>query len=255
MSAEIDGSSQAAAPPAQEPGSFQRIAGVFMAPTETFESVARKPDTTVPLIVQLVIALIIGIIFATHVDFGAPAREQAEEQGRSAAQAEQAAKFGGMIGKGIAYSSPIWTAVYFLVLAGIFHLAFRMFGGNQDYTRAFSATLYAGFINALQSLIMALVILLRGGPLGPQDLPTVLRSNLGFLVDMKAHPVLFSLATNFDAFTIWYAIVLVIALACISRLPRARAAGIVIGLYVIKILGGAGFAWIGAMMRARAAAG
>ena len=253
MTAGVDGNApQAAAPPAEKPNPFQRIIGVFTAPTETFQSVGRRPDVTVPLIIQLVISLAIGIVMASHVDFASAQREMMEEQGRSAAQIESATKVGNAIGKAISYASPVLGAIAFLILSGILHLSFRMFGGEQDYTRAFSATVYAWFINTLQSIIMAVVMLIRGGTVGAQELPTVVRTNLAFLVDVKTNPVLFSIASNFDVFTIWYAVVLIIAFAAISRLSRGKSAGIIIGLYVIKILFGAGFAGLGAMMASRA---
>ena len=88
---------------------------------------------------------------------------------------------------------------------------------------------------------------------GAQELPTIVRSNLAFLVDQKTNPVLFSIVSDFDVFNIWFAIVLIIGFAAISRLTRGKSAGIVIGLYVIKILGAAGFTGLGAMMRARSA--
>lgn len=226
-----------------------------MAPTETFQSVARKPDVAVPLIVQLILALLVGIVFATHVDFSSVQREKMEEAGKSAAQIESASKMGNAIGRAFSYASPAIAAIIFLIIAGIFHLSFRAFGGNQDYVRALSVTVYAWFILTLQSVLSTVVMLIRGGTFGVQDLPTMVRSNLAFLVDPKAHPVLFSLAGNFDVFNIWYVIVLVIGFAAISRLSRGKSAGIIVGLYLIKILIGTGFVALGAMMSARAQAG
>ena len=58
-----------------KPNSFQRIIGVLFSPDATFASIARRPDWVVPLVLIVIIALANGVLTASHIDFGAPARE------------------------------------------------------------------------------------------------------------------------------------------------------------------------------------
>jgi hypothetical protein len=240
---EVEASSQPVPPRAEpKPNPWQRIIGVFFSPTETMESVARRPDIVVPLIVLCVISLLIGIVFAPRVDFAAPAREAMEDKGAPPEQIEQMSKMSNMIGKVASYASPLIMAVTLAVLAGIFLLAFRIMGGEGDYKQAFAITTYAWYIQTLRSIITAVVILLRGGVVGAQELETIVRSNPAFLVDMKSNPPLFSLLTNIDLFTIWWLFVMIVGFAAMSRFSRAKAAAIVIGLWLVKVIFAAGMA-------------
>ena len=75
------------AAPAPKPNSFQRIIGVLFSPDATFASIARRPDWVVPLVLIVVLALVNGILVASHIDFGAPAREAGAEGAASATAA------------------------------------------------------------------------------------------------------------------------------------------------------------------------
>lgn len=239
--------------PAEKTNPFQRIIGVFIAPTETFESIARRPDVAMPLIIHLVLALVIGLVMVRYFDFAAPAREAMEAQGNaSQAQIDQAVRFSSAIGKTLTYASPLLALLYFLIVASVLYLVFRMFGGDATWQQAFSVTLYAGFVRALLSIIMAVILVARGGTTNPAEVDIIVRSNPAFLVDHVSQPVLYSLLANFDLFIIWYVVVLIIGFAIISKVSRAKAASIIIGLWAIKMLIAAGFGALGQMARSRA---
>src|SRR3989442_316673 len=121
-------------PTAPKPNSFERIAGVFFSPSETFASIARQPDWVVPLVLTLVISLVTGIVMAQRVDFASAAREAIEQnKNMSPAQAESAVKISAAIGKVASYCAPIFSIVGFLVIAGALLLAFRLFGGEGNF--------------------------------------------------------------------------------------------------------------------------
>ena len=53
---------------------------------------------------------------------------------------------------------------------------------------------------------------------------TMIKTNPGFLVDMKTHPMLFALLSSLDVFTIWTVVLLIIGFAALSRASKAKAA-------------------------------
>jgi hypothetical protein len=81
----------------------------------------------------------------------------------------------------------------------------------------------------------------------------LVRSNPAFLVDMKANPVLFSLLSSIDLFTIWTVVLLIIGFAFVARVSKAKSAAIVISLWAVALVIKLGFAAIGAA-KAKAAA-
>jgi len=226
------------APAEPKPNSFARIIGVFFSPDETFASIARKPDWVVPLIVLLVLSIVSGVIMAKRLDFAAPAREALESNKKmSAEDVEKAARISGSIGKVASYAAPVFTVIVMLILAGILLLAFRLFGGEGTFLQAWSTTLYAYMPSVIKSIVVLTVMVLKGGgPISPTALATLVRSNLGFLFDPKDNPMAFALASSVDIFSIWVVILCIIGFSHVARVSKAKAAVIIISLWIVKVL-------------------
>jgi len=227
-----------APPPAAEPkpSSVGRIFGVLFSPDETYASIARRPTWGAPLVVLLVLSICSGFILANRVDWGAPAREAMEQRKDIPPEsAERAAKMAAAVGKVVSYAGPIFLVVVMLIVAGILLLAFRMFGGEGNFLQAWSATLYAFMPSCIKSIIIFAVILIKGATsISPFVLATMVRSNPGFLFDPIKQPMAFSLATNFDIFSLWVMVLLIYGFAHLARVSKAKSATIVISLYVLK---------------------
>jgi len=227
---EIPGS--APAPAAPKPSSFQRIIGVLFSPNETFASIAKQPDWVVPLAIILVLSLVAGIIFAQRIDFAGGMRDAMEQRGgASPDQIDRGVRVGAAIAKIFSYCAPAVSLVILLIMAGILLLAFRVMGGEGDFRQAFSVTCYAWMVEVIKSCLVTIIILVRN--VSMTELPTVLRSNLAFLVPMKDNPLLFALLSKIDIFTIWFLILLIIGFAFVSRFSKAKSAAVVISLWIV----------------------
>ncbi len=240
----------APAPSAEpKPSPFGRMIGVLFSPDETFASIARKPDWVVPLVVLLVISLVSGMILSPRVDWAAPAREAMESnQNASAEQIAQAEKMAGAMGKILAFAAPVFYVIMLLIIAGVCLLAFRLFGGEGTFKQAWSASIYSQMPNVIKSIVTLIILLAKGGSeqLSPLQLPTLIRSNPAFLFDPKENPVAFALAANFDVFSLWVLVLVIIGFAHLARVSKAKSAAIVITLWVVKTL----FGLIGPAMQA-----
>lgn len=232
--------------PAPKPSGFERIIGVLMSPSETFASIARQPDWIAPLVIIMIVALAGGILVAQRVDFGSAVREAMEERGNvPQAQVDSAVKITSAVSKIAAYCSPLLSVLILMIIAAVMLLAFRLMGGEGDFRQAFSTTVYAWMPSVIKSIVVT-IILAAKGEVSALDLATLVRSNLGFLVGLKEHPVLFALLTSVDIFTIWTLALFIIGFAYVSKFSKAKSAAIVITLFVIATL----FKLIGPAMRA-----
>lgn len=221
---------------APKPNSFERIAGVFFSPTETFASIARQPNWGLPLVLMLVVSLISGIVIANRVDFTSAARDAIEQNKNIPPdRVEGAVKMSVAIGKVASYCAPIFSVVGFLVIAGVLLLAFRLMGGEGNFKQAFSVSVYAWMPALLKSIITLAVLLTREG-MGAEDLAIAVRSNLGFLVSMKSNPMAFAVLTSLDIFTIWVLILFSIGFAYVSHLSKAKSAAIVVTLWLVSVV-------------------
>jgi hypothetical protein len=225
-------------PPAAEPepNGLQRIIGVLFSPDATLASIARKPDWVLPLVVLLVMSLVAGVVIAQHVDFGAAARE-AMEQNKNATpeQIDKGVKMAAGIGKVVTYLSPVLSAIGLLIIAGVLLLAFRLFGGEGDFNQAFSVTCYSSMPGVIKSILMMIIIVAKGGMIPGQQLATLVRSNLGFLVDYKANPMAFALLSSIDVFSIWFVALMIIGFAYLARVSRVKSAVIIISLWLVVL--------------------
>src|SRR5882672_9997265 len=215
-----------------KPNPFQRIIGVLFSPDTTFASIARRPDWVVPLVLIMVLALANGILIASRIDFGAPAREaMAQNKNMTQQDMDRAEKMAVGMGKVAKFIGPIITIIVLLIVAGALLLAVRLMGGEGDFKQAFSVTCYAWFPNVIQSIVLTIIVMAKGATaINPQTFPTMVRSNLAFLVDMKTQPMAFALLSSLDLFTIWVVVLLVIGFAYVGRISKAKAAVAVLSL-------------------------
>jgi hypothetical protein len=220
-----------------KPNSFQRVIGALFSPDATFASIARRPDWVVPLLLILVIALANGILVAPRMDFGAPAREaMAQNKNMTQEQMERAEKMSVGIGKVAKFIAPVFTALAMIIVAGALLVAVRLMGGEGDFKQAFSVTCYAWLPNVLQSIVLTIIVFAKGATaINPTTIPTMVRSNLAFLVDMKSQPMAFALLSSLDAFTIWVVVLLVIGFAYVGKVSKAKSAVAVVSLWVLSI--------------------
>ena len=225
---------------------WQRIAGVLFSPAETFADIARRPDILVPLLLLIVCAYIGTAIVLPRMDWDAAAAQQAEamraqKPDMSQEDIDQAARITKSIGTVVGWTIPVLMIAWYAMVAGVLLIAFRLFGGEGNYKQAFSATLYSWMPMLLGSLIGAIVVLTRS-KIDPMEMATLVKSSPAFLVDMKTQPVLFSLLSSIDLFTIWTIVLLIFGFAALARMTRAKAAAIVIPLWLVIIVIKLGFA-------------
>jgi len=232
---DVPASAPAPAAPAPKPNSFQRIIGVLFSPNETFASIARQPDWVVPLVIILVLSLVGGLVFAQRVDFGAGIRDAMEQRGNVPQdQIDRAVRIGTAAAKIFSYCAPVVSLIILLIIAGVILLAFRVMGGEGDFRQALSVTAYAWMPGVIKSLLITIIVAVRN--VSATELPTVLRSNLAFLVSLKQNPLLFALLSKLDVFTIWLLVLLIIGFAFVSGFSKAKSAAIIIGLWVVATL-------------------
>lgn len=255
MTSEPAGTSQpptiAEAPPATN--GFKRVTGVLFAPVATFREIAARPDILVPMAIIVILSIISSIVIAPRVDFETAMREQFEQAGRNMSKEDmdRAVRFSTAIAKGMIYVAPLLNMIFFAAVAGIFLLAFRLFGGEGNFKQAFSVTLYSWMPMMIAAIAM-LVILIARGNVGAEQLNSLVMSNLGFLVDMKENPVAYALLSSIDVFTFWTLALFVIGFSFLSGVSRGKSAVIILTLWVVMIVIKVGFAAMGAAKAAGA---
>ncbi len=227
---------------------FQRLAGVLFSPGETFSDIARKPDVLVPLLLIVIIGFVTVALTASHMDWDALLTQQREmmkekNPNMSEQDIQRVERFQSGAMKVGPWFGPFIVVIMTVITAGVLLLVFRLFGGQGNFMQAWSTVLYAWVPRVIQQIVVSIIIVARG-MVNPMEIPTIVKTNPGFLVDMKEQPFLFSLLSSFDIFTIWYLVLLIIGFAIVAKVSRAKAATIILSIWLLIVLiksGAAGF--------------
>ncbi|HEY2091047.1 MAG TPA: Yip1 family protein [Thermoanaerobaculia bacterium] len=231
----------------EKANTLQRITGVLFNPGPTFESIAQRPNILGPLLVFIVIGILSAVAVGVKADFNSLAREAIEANPNIPPdRVESSVNMTKGIMKVSMYASPLLIVLMLVITAGVCLLAFRMFGGEGNFNIALSVTIYAWFPRLIRGILGAIVVLTKGS-MSLYDLQNPVMSNLAFLFDPKTQPVQYALGSALDIFNIWSLVLLIIGMAAMSKLSKARSATIVIVLWVIVNL----FSLIGPAMQAK----
>ena len=233
--------------PALEP--VGRLAGVFVAPTRTFERIAERPTWVLPLMLWTLVTILVSIPMTKRMDLEGMIRRQIAQTGQtvsesrvreSLARAENFRSFGIVA----AALGPAAVTVFF---GGLFWLVWKLFGSDVTFAQTYGVTTHAFLPSALGGLLILPMILSRA-KIDPRTAGTLLRSNLGFLTDPVRHPVRASILQSFDVFSFWTLALLVIGISAATRTPRARTTGVLIALWVLYL--GVRIGWVAYLNRA-----
>jgi hypothetical protein len=237
-------------PPERTKNVFERMMGVLFSPGETFADIARRPDVLAPLVIILILGYLSTAMIIPKMDFSAMTAMQAEQMRKQnpnmgEEQLAQMERISTATAKVFGWIGPLLMVLWYAIVSGALLLAFRLFGGQGTYKQAFSTTLYAWMPLVLFTILMSIVVMARG-TFDPTTAATLVKSNPAFLVDFKEQPVLFSLLSSFDIFTMWTIALLAIGFATLSKTSIGKAVAIVVSLWVCMIVVKLGFAALGA---------
>ena len=253
MTSDIPAMPQTAPAPEASPKrtGLQRLAGVLFAPVDTFRDIAQKPDLLTPILTILIVSFMATFVVVPRIDFETALREQMAETNRTMAKedVDRIVRFSTAAARMMAYVSPLLNLLFFVVIAAVLLLAFRLLGGEGTFKQAFSVSLYAWLPLLLLGIVTSIVLLGRGS-VSADEMGSVVMSHLGFFVDREANPVLFAVLSSIELFTIWTIALFIIGFSFVSRTSIGKSGAIVLTLWAVMILFKIGFA---ALTAARAA--
>ena len=228
-----------------EESAFGRLASVLFAPAKTFAAIARRPTWVVALLTYVVLALAVTAVVTPRLDIGELMRASIEESGREV----PAEKLEGMttfmekfqwpraIGSALIFQ----PAMYFL-LAVILWVAFKVAGGELGYQTSLAVTLHA-LAPAAVAALLSIPVVLGSAKLDYQAVKSgsLLASNAAVFAPEDAGPALTSLLGSLDIFSIWTLALLAIGYRIAAKVTRGTAIGVVVGLWIVYVLGKAAF--------------
>lgn len=232
-----------------EDSSFGRLIGVLVSPGKTFRSIAERPTWLVPLLVLIVLSLAVGWLVQTRVDPEEMVRYQlgkfadrmpAEQLTEAIEKAEDVTPAQRALQVGIGL--PVATLVY-VVIAAVFLGIFKLLGSEMGFKQSLSTYLYGSMPMAVAALINLPLILARDS-VTPEEVMGggVLVASPAILASEETSAVIRSLLGSLNFFTLWTLALLILGYRTVARVSLAASSGAVITLWLLWVVGKAGFA-------------
>lgn len=216
-----------------ESGTFEKIYNVFFAPRKTFESIDRKPDWLIPMVIVVAIAVLFTIII---MPIALPQqmekqREKMEERGMAAEEIDRAMAMGERIGKTVGpITTGVVTIIFLLLIPGIFmFMGNIILGGKTTFKKLLSVFCYSSLIGSLNTIILLPMILSK-------KTMEVHFSLASFMSADVSESFLYQLLKKIDLFAIWQIIVAGIGVAVVYKFTTKKSIIMVASLYVIYMI-------------------
>jgi hypothetical protein len=234
-------SNEGATGSAPAPGLLSVVANLFVAPTEAFAAILKRPSVWAPLLLVAALNLAFTAVWLQKVDAEAFMKAQLDQSPRTRDMpAEQRAQIVEQQAKAmpfLAWSGPVFAGVFLLLVAGGLVFVYRFFYASEvTFKQGFAMTAFVFVAGGIVTLPLILLVLhLKDDwTLNPQD---VLQANPTLLVEKSdVPPFLFSLLGSLDLFSFWMIGLLALGFGLASRRTFGSAVvGVAVpwGIYVL----------------------
>jgi len=227
----------------------ERVVDVFVAPSKTFTDILRKATWWLPFVLMVLVTLGTAVVVDKQVGFERVAENQVhqnakqEESLNSLTPEQRAQRLHGM-GIGYRYSSYagfVFVLIFVAIGALLYWASFNFgLGAQTTYGQMFAVWMYAGMPRILTGLLTILTLMF-GGNADAYDMRNPVGTNLAYYMP-DAAPWLKAFLSFFDVIGLWCLVLLIIGTAIVAKVPRGKAAMVVVGWWVFGLLVSVGIA-------------
>ncbi|MDX1502088.1 MAG: YIP1 family protein [Thermoanaerobaculia bacterium] len=223
------------------------MTGVLFSPAKTFDGLAARPTWVVALLVLLLAGVVTSYLAVDRVDFEEAIREQLEARNRPVPD-DSGLEGIARVQKIFAWAvgPVVFASAFYFLAALLFWLGMRLAGSEMGYMPAVSTTLH-GYMPAVVKALVTIPVILGRAEITVEELQTgsLLASNLSFLAPEEAGPVVTSLLSSVDLFSIWSIVLLGMGFSIVGKISRQSATVTVVVVWLIGVAAKVGFAALG----------
>jgi len=144
--------------------------------------------------------------------------------------------------KGFSYGFPVVLLIWNAIVAAVLFATLKFAASAEiQFKTVFATVIYAGLPGVLKALL-AVLSLVAGVSSEGFTFQNPVATNPGYFLDPASSPVLYSLFTSLDIFTIWTLVLGAIGITCISKVKTGAAFAVVFGWFAVLMLIGVGIA-------------
>lgn len=227
----------------------ERVVDVFVAPSKTFTDILRSSKWWLPFVLMVMVTLGVTVVVDKQVGFARVAENQIhqspkqEEALNNLTPEQRAQRLEGM-SKGYrytSYASFVFILMFVAIGALLYWASFNFgLGARTTYGQMFAVWMYASLPRLLTGLL-TIVTLMFGGNADAYDMKNPVGTNPAYFMPDASAGIKAALSF-FDVIGIWVLVLLIIGTAIVAKVPKGKAAMVVVGWWVVGLLISVGIA-------------
>lgn len=224
---------------------LERVVDTYVAPTATFRDVLRDASWWLPFVLGIIVSLFfvysvdrqIGFDQVAQANINRNAQAQQRMSSVPEAQRAQTVHIIAISTRIASYAYPAITLIIALIAAGILMASFNLGLGAQASFKQYLAVWFYGGLPLLIKYLIAGIAIFAGASAEQFDIRNPVGTNIGWYLSSDSPTWLRTMFSSVDIFTIWAVVLLVIGCAMIAKVKRSSAAFVVVGWWILIILG------------------
>jgi hypothetical protein len=227
----------------------ERVVDVFVAPSKTFTDILRNAKWWLPFVLMVIVTLGVTVVVDKQVGFARVAENQIhqspkqEEALNNLTPEQRAQRLQGMsVGyRYTSYASFVFILIFVAIGALLYWASFNFgLGARATYGQMFAVWMYASLPRLLTGLL-TIVTLMFGGNADAYDMKNPVGTNPAYFVP-DAPAGVKAVLSFFDVIGIWVLVLLIIGTAIVAKVPKGKAAMVVVGWWVVGLVISVGIA-------------
>jgi hypothetical protein len=234
------------APPLSEGA---RIVNTFIAPSKTFTDLRRNASWWAPWLLISVFSLAFVFVMSKQIGFEQISKNSIAQSSRAEQfeklPADQQAKqiqLSAAFARYISYAIPVVNLIVFVVIAAVLMAAFNFAAGASVPFKTSMAIVIYGSLPGIIGAVLGIASMFAGVDPAGFNAQNPVATNPAYFMDPAGNKFLYGMASALDVFIIWNLVLMGIGFACNSKVKRTTSIAIVVGLYLLYKLLGAGIA-------------
>jgi hypothetical protein len=222
----------------------RRLLNTFFAPSKTFTDLRRNANWWAPFLIIAIVSTLFCYVVDQKVGFRKVSEnliqlqpKQADRIDRLPAdQREQVMRKQAVGTEILSYGIPVIALILYAIMTGVLFASIK-FAANAElkFKTIFALVVYSRLPELIMSLL-AMLSLLAGVSSDAFNIQNPAATNPGYFLDPSASPMLRTLLSSLDVFSIWTMILLAIGITCISKVKRGTAFAIVFGWWFLLLI-------------------
>jgi hypothetical protein len=235
--------------PAEGLSEVERVVDTFVAPSKTFTDILRSSKWWLPFLLLVLVTTAVSFVVDKQVGYARVAENQIhqnpkqEDQFNQLTAEQRAARLQG-VAAGYRYSSYcsfLFILVFVAIAALLYWASFNFgLGARTTYGQMFALWMYASLPRILAGLL-TIIMLYAGGDAESYDVRNPVGTNVAYYLS-DAGPAIKAALGFLDLIGFWVLALLILGTSIVARVPRGKAAMVVIGWWVVGLLVSVGIA-------------